>query len=71
MPRWEYRTLDLSNPPPRHDAEHVLNDAGAEGWELVAVSTYGMAYLKRPIDEPLKSNQRRTRVSAANQGART
>ena len=53
------------------DAEHILNDAGEEGWELVAVSTNGVAYLKRLIEEPLESNQRRTSVSAANQGGRT
>jgi hypothetical protein len=52
MTTWRYRTIDLADPPPGVDAvEKLLNDAGAEGWELVSVTPNGIAYLKRPDEE--------------------
>jgi hypothetical protein len=49
MREWEYIRLDLNNTPRRGDDIEVLNRAGSEGWELVAVTGNGVAYLKREI----------------------
>lgn len=61
--RWEYRTVR----PPRetnlkelHDPERMLNDLGAEGWELVGTFDYvggGTKYLvfKRPAGRGAES----------------
>ena len=54
MVRWEYLTLDLANLPGRIDEIDVLNDAGEEGWELIAIMTNKVAYLRRPIDDPAR-----------------
>ncbi len=35
MPVWEYQTIELSGAALK--AADVVNDAGAKGWELVAV----------------------------------
>lgn len=62
MTRWGYKTIFLTDG--RTD-EATLNQAGAEGWELVAVTSANgwtdsegffydrdpVAYLKRPIQE--------------------
>ena len=50
MPRWEYRKIDLGNVPPRTDEISLLNAAGHERWELVAITSNNFAYLKRPLD---------------------
>ena len=65
MPNWEYSTLDLNDLPRRTDAVDVLNSAGAEGWELVAVTGTGVAYVKRPIAEPPKNGRRKSVAPAA------
>jgi hypothetical protein len=46
---WEYLKIDLKSAPPGADDVHLLNDAGSEGWELVAILSNGVAYLKRPL----------------------
>jgi hypothetical protein len=48
---WEYRKIDLSQQQPRSDELALLNAAGADGWELVAITANNVAYLKRPIAE--------------------
>jgi hypothetical protein len=48
MDGWEYMTINLCELPLAAQASDVLNDAGKEGWELVAITSNGMAYLKRP-----------------------
>jgi hypothetical protein len=49
MRTWEYMTINLCELPIAAQASDALNDAGKEGWELVAITSNGMAYLKRPI----------------------
>jgi len=53
MARWEYRKIPLNDVRPTVDDIDVLNDAGDNGWELVGITTNNVAYLKRPIDEPV------------------
>ena len=53
MARWEYRKIPLNDVRPTVDDIDVLNDAGDNGWELVGITTNSVAYLKRPIDEPV------------------
>ena len=43
--KWEHKIIFG-----RRDVE-ILDQHGAEGWELAAV-TLGMAYFKRPVPEP-------------------
>ena len=49
MQKWEYKKIALNEPPRGSDDIDLLCDAGEEGWELVAVLSNGMAYLKREI----------------------
>jgi hypothetical protein len=59
--RWEYRTLDLNDLPRKVGELDVLNDAGDDGWELVAITVNRIAFLKRQIeDDPAPSRRRRT-----------
>jgi hypothetical protein len=44
---WEYRLLSLGGALPHHQAEDQLNQAGADGFELVAADGVYL-YLKRP-----------------------
>ena len=52
MPEWEYTTINLSELPARILVVDVLNNAGEEGWELIAITTNHVAYLKRQIARP-------------------
>jgi H-NS histone family len=52
---WEYRKIDLNQHRPRSDELDMLNAAGAEGWDLVGITTNNTAYLKRPIKEPARA----------------
>jgi hypothetical protein len=47
--QWEYRKIDLT--AARGDRQEIqwLNQAGAEGWELVRVTDNNVAYLKREM----------------------
>jgi hypothetical protein len=51
MPKWQYRRIDLNELSPRSNDVQLLNAAGAEGWQLVAVTSNRIAYLKRPIGD--------------------
>ena len=59
MHQWEYLRLDLNDIPRRGDETVALNKAGAEGWELVAVTCNGLAILKREISQPAKVGRRK------------
>ncbi|SFR93089.1 protein of unknown function [Halomicrobium zhouii] len=56
--RWEYRTLQPPRKETQKEAEdptELLNDLGADGWELASTVDYvggGTKYLvmKRPVD---------------------
>ena len=51
LPDWQYRKLQLNQHAPRSDELEMLNAAGAEGWELVSMTSNNIAYLKREIEE--------------------
>jgi hypothetical protein len=44
---WEYIAISLGDLPFRTEPLDLLNNAGKDGWELVAITTNGIAYLKR------------------------
>jgi hypothetical protein len=48
---WEYRKIALNQLSPKTADVDVLNDAGNEGWELVAILPNNIAYLKRQVGE--------------------
>ena len=50
---WEYRKIDLNQQHPRRDDIDILNAAGADGWDLVGITSNNMAYLKRLVEEPV------------------
>jgi hypothetical protein len=52
MPRWQYRRIDLNDLPTGTDDIMILKEAGAEGWELVAIISNRIAYLKRQLPDP-------------------
>jgi len=58
MAQWEYRKLDLNDAPRRSDDLELLNNAGSNGWELVAVTHTGLAYVKRQVPDAAKSRRR-------------
>ena len=52
MQKWEYFTAPILS----HVAQQILNNFGAEGWELVAVvpgpnPESAVGYFKRPLEE--------------------
>jgi hypothetical protein len=49
MAEWEYLTINLSDLPLKTRAIDILNDAGKDGWELVAITKKNISYLKRQI----------------------
>jgi hypothetical protein len=69
---WEYTTINLYELPLATLASDVLNDAGKEGWELVAITSNGMAYFSAlPSQRPLRGHRRgdrRGRLSPDNTG---
>jgi hypothetical protein len=65
MPQWEYRRIDLNDAPRRGDSVDALNKVGSEGWELVAVTGNGVAYVKRQLPEPAKAGRRKAAAPAA------
>jgi Domain of unknown function (DUF4177) len=52
MAEWEYITINLSDLPLKTRAIDVLNDAGKDGWELVAITKKNISYLKRQMPKP-------------------
>jgi hypothetical protein len=48
---WEYRKIGLNQHGPKGDELDLLNAAGAECWELIAITTNNIAYLKRELEE--------------------
>jgi Domain of unknown function (DUF4177) len=66
--QWEYQKVDLHDVPRKHDEIDILNDAGKDGWELVAITTNNMAILKRQVPEPAAApkSPRRKSVTPTN-----
>jgi hypothetical protein len=52
MPEWEYRKIDLNDPPREATDLDLLEKAGEDGWELVVITVNYIAYFKRPIAKP-------------------
>jgi hypothetical protein len=52
MSRWEYKKIDLNDAPRSTDDIDLLNDAGVAGWEVIAITSNSIAYLKRPSAKP-------------------
>ena len=52
VPEWEYRKIDLNQHRPQVDELDMLNAAGADGWELVGITSNNIAYLKRELEKP-------------------
>jgi hypothetical protein len=48
---WEYRKIDLNQHRPQGDELDLLNAAGADGWELVGITSNNFAYLRRELEE--------------------
>jgi hypothetical protein len=67
MPQWEYEKLDLNDAPRKTSEGDVLNEAGQDGWELVALTPNNVAILKRQVAQPApaKSAMRRATTSRA------
>jgi hypothetical protein len=51
MPSWDYRKIDLNNVPRKTDDIDLLNDAGEQGWDLIAITPNNFAYLKRERED--------------------
>jgi hypothetical protein len=49
MSEWEYITVNLSDLPRDTGELDLLNDAGKNGWELIAIVSNNIAYLKREV----------------------
>jgi hypothetical protein len=50
MHEWEYREVDLNDLPRKTEDIDLLNTAGNERWEVVAIMPNNIAYLKRQIE---------------------
>jgi hypothetical protein len=51
MLQWRYCAIDLNDLPRGFDEIDVLNAAGADGWELVAIMGNWIAYMKRQTED--------------------
>jgi hypothetical protein len=60
MTLWEYSKIDLNSPPKKLSDIDFLNDAGAEGWELIAITATNAAILKRPFPKAAKASSTAT-----------
>jgi hypothetical protein len=60
MAQWEYREIDLGDLPRKTNDIDLLNDAGKDGCELVAIATNNVARLKRRVAEPAATPTRST-----------
>jgi len=54
--KWEYLKIYLGTLPRTEDID-LLNGAGADGWELVAILSNNVAYLKRLREAPKRQTR--------------
>ena len=47
MLHWEYCKIDLNSHNPKRGDVDLLNAAGQDGWELLAITSNNIAYMKR------------------------
>jgi hypothetical protein len=52
MLQWKYRTIDLGDVPRKVDEIDLLDEAGEEGWELIAISVNIIAFQDRVFEQP-------------------
>ena len=57
MPQWEYSKVDLNNVPAKSSDLDALDEAGKDGWELVAITANNVAYFKRALEDPTAATQ--------------
>ena len=50
MSEWEYLKIGLNQHGPKGNELDLLNAAGAQGWELIGITSNSIAYLKRERD---------------------
>jgi len=62
---WEYSKINLNDLPRKTEDIDLLNDAGAEGWEVVAITSHGIAYLKRQVASAASTRSRSSRVKVS------
>jgi len=62
MPQWEYSKIDLNNVPVKSSDLDALDDAGKDGWELVAITANNVAYFKRALETPTAASQGRAKA---------
>ena len=60
MPQWEYDKIDLSSAPLKVGDLGVLNEAGADGWELIGITANNTAYLKRQLGNVPSAQEQRS-----------
>ncbi len=61
MAEWEYTKINLNESPRKTEDIDLLNDAGKAGWELIALTSNNVAYLKRGLSQQVQSEPARTR----------
>jgi hypothetical protein len=65
MHGWEYSKVDLNDLPRKTEDLDLLNDAGAEGWEVITIAPNRIAYLKRQIERSAPKPQRASRAKVS------
>ena len=60
MRQWDYRKIDLNDLPRRSVDIDLLNAAGENGWELVAIAANSIAYFKRELTPPAPARSKTT-----------
>ena len=68
MTQWEYSKIDLSRINPRSDDVELLNHAGQDGWELLAIAPNNIAYLKRSVQVAAAQRAAPPKLGAARPG---
>jgi hypothetical protein len=63
MTEWEYITINLADLPFKTRPVDLLDNAGKSGWELIAITSNNVAYMKRPVEQPLPTATTRRKRS--------
>ncbi|RTL71794.1 MAG: hypothetical protein EKK41_08060 [Hyphomicrobiales bacterium] len=71
MTKWEYERIDLNTLARNETDIDLLNEAGAQGWELIAINACNVAILKRAIPTTPTRAPRASSSGASNTGGGT